>query len=102
MTVEDHYAGYPRVAALVDSDPNWNIYRRFGYLRNRVMLHTQAELASLEVELQKLDYRDSKEAPEVLTSMEQDDTQRDPRRKFLLKEIETALKSYGEQAGMAG
>ncbi|KAI9706003.1 MAG: hypothetical protein M1836_005409 [Candelina mexicana] len=95
-TVEDHHVGYPRLGAYVDSDPNWNIYRRFGYLRNRSMLHKQAELASLEVKLQKLDDRDSKLAPEVLTSREQDDNQKDPRRKFLLKDIEATLKSYDD------
>ena len=87
--------GYPMLAAYVDSDTNFNIFRRFGYLRNRVMLHAQAELTQLERQLERLDKADQKSNEQALRSVQRDDSRNEPKRKKLLEEIETKLKAYG-------
>ncbi|KAI9719279.1 MAG: hypothetical protein M1812_003609 [Candelaria pacifica] len=94
--LEDHPAGYPRLAAYIDSDTNFNIYRRFGFLRNRVLLHTQAELVELESQLEGLDELDEQEEEEILKSKERDDSQAEPERKLLLEQIDTKLKQYDD------
>src|SRR5215469_11608832 len=33
--------GYPRLAAFLDSDENFMVYRRFGYLQSRLLLEKQ-------------------------------------------------------------
>jgi len=55
FTGEDYPRGYPRQAAFQSSEPNWSIYRAFGYLHSRVILQLQDELRELEDELNDLD-----------------------------------------------
>ena len=43
------------MAAYEDSDPSFLIYRKFGWLHNRVLLHLQDELVDLEGQLEDLD-----------------------------------------------
>lgn len=47
--------GYPRLAAFLDSDENFMLYRRFGFLQTRLLLNKQAELREYEKELDRLD-----------------------------------------------
>ena len=47
--------GYGRLAAFEDCDPNFLIYRKFGWLHNRLLLHLQDELKKLEEDLERLD-----------------------------------------------
>ncbi|KAK4943912.1 hypothetical protein LTR10_016628 [Elasticomyces elasticus] len=47
--------GYPRVAAFLDSDENFMVYRRFGYLQSRLLLEKQDDLRRLECELELMD-----------------------------------------------
>jgi hypothetical protein len=93
--LDDRPLGYPRLAALENSDSSFGIYRRFGYLHNRLLLHRQAEIVALEEELDKLDDTDDQN-PDCfrLTSIEfreGDSTEQ----KDLLDNLETKLKSYG-------
>lgn len=55
MVVENHPRGYPRLAAFLDSDIDGRIYRRFGYLRNYLLLNRQDEISALEEEMNALD-----------------------------------------------
>ena len=43
------------MAACQACDANFSIYRKFGWLHNRVLLHLQAELSKLEFDLQTID-----------------------------------------------
>ena len=53
--VNDHARGYPNLAAFLDSDRGFTIFRRFGYLQSRLLLDKQEELRLLEEKLSKLD-----------------------------------------------
>jgi hypothetical protein len=92
--VEECPEGYPRLAALLDSDENFMLYRRFGFLQARILLNKQDQLRELEKDLDRLDKLDSKKDPSVLKSREKDDSL-NGRRKKVLFEIEENFKEYG-------
>ncbi|KAL8778712.1 MAG: hypothetical protein Q9194_001848 [Teloschistes cf. exilis] len=56
-SLDQYVAGYPKVAAYENSDPDFLIYRKFGWLHNRVLLYLQDELAEFEYRLEKLEKR---------------------------------------------
>lgn len=47
--------GYPRLASFINSDAEGHMYRRFGQLRTRLLLHLQDDIGLLEDKLSKLD-----------------------------------------------
>ena len=55
IAVDDHPNGYPRLAALLNSDENFLICRKYGFLHNRVLLYRQDELRELEEQLLAVD-----------------------------------------------
>ena len=82
----------------MDSDPGFLIYRRFGYLRNRLLLNQQDKLRGLEKCLDFLDKGDA-EVPErrkMLCSRVVDENQEGPHRKELLIDCLEELKIYGQ------
>ena len=83
--------GYPNLAAFADSDENFMLYRRFGYLQARVLLQKQDEMRALEDELDELDDADE----EDFSKLYQRETQGEMRKK-LLDRIETKFCEYGE------
>lgn len=85
--------GYPRLAALLDSDENFLLYRRFGYLQARLLLHKQDQLRELEVELNDWDKIDDARAPMWLRSREMDDVKNKDRKK-VLERIEKMFLEY--------
>lgn len=54
-TVHATTHGYPKLAAFLDSDENFMVYRRFSYLQARLLLEKQNELQKLELELEAMD-----------------------------------------------
>ncbi|GME36095.1 hypothetical protein BKCO1_17000149 [Neofusicoccum parvum] len=98
-TVKEYPEGYPQFAAWINTDDNFRVYRRFGELRNRVLLQYQFKLAKLEAVLQKLDEDDSnsKEAEDNfrLSSIEYDQSQ-DDRRQSIIDDIDATLEKYEE------
>ena len=81
--------GYPRLAALMDSDINTRLYRRFGLSRNRLLLHKQDKIAALSEELKELDKTDERLRPERLTCRRYDEQLGDEsRRSQLLHSLE--------------
>ena len=66
MLVDDCQAGYPRLAAAQNSDPNFSVYSKHGWLHNRLLLHTQAELHELERDIQRADRYQSEGHPASL------------------------------------
>ncbi|OMP82540.1 hypothetical protein BK809_0006850, partial [Diplodia seriata] len=86
---------YSRYAAFIDTDDNFRIYRRFGTLRNRVLLHRQLELSLLEDELDELDQSDNNGARAYrLASIQYDKAQQDSMRTDLVERIDTKLEQY--------
>jgi len=57
--VADQPEGYPQLAAFLYSDDNFAIFRKFGQLNCRVLLHLQAEITALQEELADLDRSDA-------------------------------------------
>ena len=95
--VDDYDQGYGKVAAFEDCDPNFLIYRKFGWLHNRVILHTQDELQELEERLEGLDkWEVSDGDKEILKHRREDDENPDSPRKELLKTIKAKLAEYDE------
>lgn len=58
VIVERCEDGYPYLAAFLDSDENFMIYRRFGFIHARLLLQKQDELRLMEKELDDMDMRD--------------------------------------------
>jgi hypothetical protein len=98
VPVDDYWTGYGKLAAIEACDPNFLIYRKFDWLRNRVLLQYQDELAVLENQLEVLDRHDYRNEVERLTSRRRDEATR-PRRKNLLAEIDKKLAEYGWSLG---
>ncbi|CAG8952924.1 hypothetical protein HYFRA_00007638 [Hymenoscyphus fraxineus] len=85
--------GYPRLAAFIDSDENFMLYRRFGFLQTRLLLNKQAELREYEKDLDRIDEEDRMKFPKRLKSREKDNAS-DGRRKVLLHDIQSAWVEY--------
>lgn len=97
--VDDHPRGYPQLAAFVNSDDNFMIARKYGFLRSRVLLYRQDELSVLERDLIKLDAHDAKNRPLALQSRKRDEETDDDlvySRKALIQRIDDKLKQYGQ------
>ncbi|OCL06508.1 hypothetical protein AOQ84DRAFT_410867, partial [Glonium stellatum] len=56
--VENCPKGYPNLAAFLDSDENFTVYRRFGYLQARLLLDKQDDMRKLEEKLDEMDRED--------------------------------------------
>lgn len=99
--VDDHPRGYPQLAAFVNSDDNFLIARKYGFLRSRVLLYRQDELSVLEKDLIALDDDDKEKRELALKSRKFDEqTDKDPvySRKVLIQKIDDKLKEYGKLA----
>lgn len=59
-TVEDYPQGYPRVSCYLDNDEQFMIYRRFGLVHARLLLHKQDQLRRMEDDLLEMDKLDSR------------------------------------------
>jgi hypothetical protein len=94
VVVEHCPEGYPRLAALLDCDEKFMLYRKFSYLHARLLLSKQDELRELEKDLDRLDKVDQGKDPSLLKSREKDDAT-SGRRKKLLSEIERKFTEYG-------
>ena len=88
--------GYPRLTALMDSDINTRLYRRFGLIRNRLLLHKQDQIAALFEALTELDKADEALHPERLLTRRryEEIIGDDSRRSQLLNTVENLLKEY--------
>jgi hypothetical protein len=98
VIVEDHPRGYPRLAAFQESNCFWKIYRRFGFLRGRLLLDRQIELAQLEEMLHTIDKEDSERSLTSTmsrTGTEGRTTKNAQRFKDLMSEIAEKLRAYG-------
>lgn len=87
--------GFPRLAAFLDSDECFMIYRRFGFLQSRLILEKQDELRELEEQLDSLDKREEEKS--IRHPMTRDPPRDIMRpRKELLSTIEEKFCSYGK------
>jgi len=88
--------GYPRAAAFLDSDENFMIYRRFGFLQARLLLQKQDELRKLEENLDQCDTEDDREEHTRLQLISRDtDAAMGGKPWELMKTIDTKFRDYG-------
>ena len=102
--VEERPLGYPRLGAYLDSDEQWVIYRRFGYLRQRVLLHLQSELVDLEATLEDVDILEAAKRPQNLRSRRAYENLiplKGPKGSDLLLKIQQKVKEYGIKRNLA-
>ena len=59
LAVHEMPLGYPQLGAFLDSDDNFMVFRRFGYLQSRLLLDKQDDLRKLEEQLDRLDASDT-------------------------------------------
>jgi hypothetical protein len=85
--------GYPRLAAILDSDQNFLLYRQFGYLQSRLLLYKQDELSELESKLDDLDEAVANEDPALNFSLRKQGARIGERIK-LLQQTELKFKEY--------
>ena len=102
LPVESYPQGYPQLGCYLDSDDAFMMYRRFGQLHSRLLLHKQDRLRGLEEELTYLDQADAAtpDGQKLLRCREDDDDREPPppprrSRSQLLDEIQTVLTEYG-------
>ncbi|OCK95286.1 uncharacterized protein K441DRAFT_658679 [Cenococcum geophilum 1.58] len=93
-SIDSYAEGYPQFAAFVNSDDNFRVYRRFGTLRNRILLHRQQELAKLEERLNEIDGVDSREKKHRIQSIRKDQWDQESHRQVLIDEIDRRLEHY--------
>lgn len=108
--MEEKHRGYRSLSTFLDSDENFMIYRRFGYLHSRVLLRKQDQLRVLENQLDMYDNEDAEEdekegggsrARRLLRSRDSDEAACKNEdigirtRTDILNDIEAGLKQYG-------
>lgn len=88
--------GYPKLARFLDSDDNFMVYRRFGFLQTRLLLETQDRLRVLEERLDKLDESETvgDDNKDNLCSRDGDGGDQ-TERLDLMAAIRTAFQEYG-------
>lgn len=81
--------GYPNLAAFKNSDKDFAVYCRFGYLQSRILLERQDQLRVSKERLDKMDKSDMYRYTRSL------DAEYLMPRQALLQEIEETFRSYG-------
>ncbi|KAI0439847.1 hypothetical protein F4803DRAFT_22247 [Xylaria telfairii] len=89
--IESFRRGYPRVSAFMDSERKFVMFRHFGRLHARLLLHKQDQLAEIENQLEQIDMGEPIEF--FLASNRQDPSQE---RRALLDQAEKKLKEYNK------
>ena len=97
--VEDYPMGWPQLAAFLNSDDNFGIFRRFGQSHCRVLVQLQAEITILEEELRELDKFDSREGSSTLCRLKRLDCQNSEEKgqKEKIDRLRVKLFEYGER-----
>jgi hypothetical protein len=93
--VADCPDGYPKLAAFLDIDKHHMLFRRYGFLQNRLLLYKQDELRELERKLDSLDKIDESNNKFALSCRVSDNID-SPKRKDLFAEVEVKIKEYGQ------
>ena len=93
--MDDYAEGYGKLAAFIDCDPNFRIYRKFGWLHSRVLLYIQDELRELEEELEDIDAWEAKSGNDLKLRCRRADDNTE--RLELIAKIKEKLDEYGKK-----
>ena len=96
--MDDYFVGYGKLAAVENCDPDFLIYRKFGWLRNCTLLYLQDELVELEEDLKALEKYDAEDDPRKLVSRRRNDGAKGLDRRETLANAKQKLIEYGELA----
>jgi len=96
--VEQCEHDYHYLATFLDSDENFMIYRRFGFLHARLLLQKQDELRMMEAELDRMDQNDKFNNVDALKCRMIDEgrVQHGETRKALLNRMQETVLVYDE------
>ena len=94
--MNDYPDGYPRFAALMTSDTNTRVYRRFGWERNRLLLYKQDRVAELSNQLRALDTADDQLEALGLYSRRDDEAIQPCQRIHILRRLDEEMKEYDD------
>ena len=95
--MDEFSAGYGKVAAIQDLEPDFLMYRRFSWLRNYVLLHLQDELVEMQDSLERLDRWEFGDGDhKALLSRRRDYRREVLKRKDILTKVRSKLAEYGE------
>lgn len=79
----------------MDTDPNFMIFRRFGFLRIRLILNQQDKLAAFETDLDYYDRTDDNGSRSFVRSRLADMNRPERHRQDLFAALHSELKLYG-------
>ena len=82
------------MAAFLDSDENFMVFRRFGYIQTRLLLDKQDELRRLEKQLDDFDEKLGNEHDGYLTTRDLKPTLA-AERKVMMSKLESNFCEYG-------
>ena len=97
ITVDEFPKGYPKLAAIVASDNNFLMLKKYSWLRTRILLNIQDELLELQDNLSSYDSFDEQNERTRLISRRKDEGY-DTTRKDLLRQIAPKLQEYGKHS----
>ncbi|KAL8675176.1 MAG: hypothetical protein Q9168_000429 [Polycauliona sp. 1 TL-2023] len=95
-SLDNYIVGYPKLAAFANADPSFLIYRKFGWLHNRLLLYLQDEIVALEYKLNKLDQQTFANDNEVKLKSRREDFLNPGSRRDTVRQIADKLKEYDE------
>ena len=103
VQVEDYPTGYPKLSCFLDSDDAFMVYRRFGSVFSRLLLHKQDEISGIEAKLLGMDKTDDTETDRQYLMSRDLDVKRDgipeawrgETRPQLLEKLEKKTLEYG-------
>lgn len=84
------------MAAFLDSDDNFMMYRRFGYLQARLLLEKQEQLRRLEEDLDVMDKRGEAAGSRDLKTLKDGKKDNAGERRMLMRRIEKKFRDYGK------
>ncbi|KAM3066685.1 hypothetical protein ACMFMG_002395 [Clarireedia jacksonii] len=103
-SLSENQSSYRSLSTFLNSDEEFQVYPRFGYLHARLLLTRQYEIRQLEAELDEMDQLDENEedkrrarSRKFDVKLEQQELKDKPNtrtRTIILEEIENKLKSY--------
>ena len=98
--MSDYIRGYGKVAGIINLDPDFLIYKKFGWLHNYSLLHLQDELNELQEQLEAFDQWENRDGEfRRMTSRRLDYGRQDSRRRELMALIHQKLQQYGKPIG---
>ena len=94
---EKYPAGWPQLAAFLNSEDNFAIFRRFGNVHCRLLVHLQAEIQILEHKLMELDESDASPSSPHQWRLRMADFEegRDSGQRDIRRQLEEKLLVYG-------